>query len=196
VGFEIPTASVPQGGYLLGAIMSVDVAGEHTIHFSAFTQLPPPNQATLMGAVERSDTFTFPTANAWTFVPLGLMELPTVSTMSGEIVIGIELDDASTANLEYDEAFLFRVDDDCGLTIATIPAPNLWLESESLDSPVATVWMGTSESARTHPGDNLLTPGSSHVLHPDGTAIYTAARVDWPNTSGTHYWRWHSNAAG
>lgn len=195
VGFEVPTSSLPEGGYLLCAFLRVGIVGDHSIYFSSYTQLPAPNDSTLMGEVINRVTVNFPVANTWQLVPLGIMTLPTVRTSAGQIIVGIQRDSASLDDILIDEAWLFRVDDNCALSIVDATASNLWLDSPGVGSPVPTVWMGDSPESRTHPGTQLVSPGN-HVLHPDGTAVFVATLgTQWPEVSGTFRRRWHSNAA-
>jgi hypothetical protein len=101
---------------------------------------------------------------------------------------------AASPVVTLDEAWLFREDDDCALTIVKTARPHLWLYSPDLTSPVPRVWIGDGLTTRVHPGTGLEGMGA-HVLSPEGTAVFTAALTDYPLTDATFYRRWHSNAA-
>ena len=93
-----------------------------------------------------------------------------------------------------DEAWLFREDDDCALSIVDTARSNLWLDSPGVSDSVETVWVGDDSQTRVHPGEGLIAQGR-HVLSPGGTAVFTASLTDNPASDATFYRRWHSNAA-
>lgn len=191
---QVPTSSLPEGGYLLCAYIRVGVAGTYSVFFSGVTLLPPPNASVGLGPVVNQVRLTFPVAHTWVLVPLGLMSLPTVRTSAGKVVVSIQRANTESVDMLIDEAWLFRVDDDCALTIGDIAATNLWIDSPDVNSPVPTYWMGDSMDARAHPGPSLR-PGN-HTLSPDGTATFAATLgTEYPEVSGTFFRRWHSNAA-
>lgn len=195
VQFNVPTSSLPSGGYLLCAYVRVGLAGTYSVYFASYTEMPPPNEAITAGEVINQVDIEFPEAHTWVLVPLGIMELPTVRTSSGQVLVGIQRANDETVDMLIDEAWLFRVDDDCALTIADVAASNLWLDSPDVNSTVPRVWMGDSPEVRTHPGPALESPGN-HMLHPDGTAVFVSTLgTQWPEVSGSFYRRWPFNAA-
>lgn len=195
VRYDAPTSALPEGGYLLCAFVRVGLAGTYAVDFSAVTQLPPPNAGVEMGAVFNTTRVTFPVAHTWVLVPLGIMSLPTVRTSAGTVAVRIIRNIAESVDMLIDEAWLFRVDDDCSLTIANATATNLWLDSPSADFVVPTVWMGNSLESRTHPGENLIAQGN-HVLQSNGTAVSVSTLgTVRPNVDAQFYRNWHSNAA-
>lgn len=196
VGFEVPTSSLPEGPYLLCARLRASTAGTHRIFFTGFTRLPPPNDSVLSGDDDRAEWIDFPVANEWIFVTLGVMTLPTVRTASGMSVVGIQRDAGSAANVDIDEAWLFRIGEDCALTVEDdILSPNLWADSPGQGYPVPTLWMGDDMSTRSNPGSAPRSRGN-HILRPEGTTVFVATSgVENPAVSGTFYRRWHTNAA-
>lgn len=189
---EVPTSALPEGGYTLLARLRCQTASTVRISYSTSTIFPDSTtqQGFTLGQVDHA----FAAANVWELVPLAVLSLPSVRTAAGKVQIALQVEAASPSTT-LDEAWLFRVDDDCALTIVETDKPNLWLDSPDLSSSVPRVWVGGDVGSRVHPGTGLKAMGS-HVLSQPGTSVFTAAFTDYPNTSSTHYWRWHSNAAG
>lgn len=190
VQYDTPTTALPEGGYVLAAYMRTPTPGLVSVAWSTSTIFPG-------GTVEEGFTnditrFNFPD-DGWHFVPLATLSLPSVRTKAGGVRTIIQVPTGPTVYL--DEAWLFREDEDCALTIVrSSPRPNLWLDSADSASLVPTVWVGDGYSTRVHPGLGLIAQGN-HVLTPGGTAVFTAALTDNPATEATFYPRWHSNAA-
>ena len=192
---EIPTSSLPEGAYLLAARLRCSAATTLKIFFSGFTRLPAPNDSTLAGSIGMVESINFSTANAWQYVSLGVLTLPTVRTMAGRVVVQLQRDAGAAATVDLDEVWLFRIGDDCSLTATDVPAPNLWADSPNLENPVPTLWMGSSRSTATHPSSGLLAMGS-HSMLADGTATFVATTgTNFAQVSGTLRRRWRSNAA-
>ena len=187
---HVPTAALPEGGYQLVANLRCPASSVVPVTFDLWTRVPD-GGGTLMGNRSGKVSYSF-TANVWEVVVLAVdLTLPTVRTKSGEVVVYI----GAESGVELDEAWLFRMDDDCALSYVNVVHPNLWLDSPNLSSSVPTVWVGDSLETRTHPGTRLAGMGS-HVLHPDGTATFAAtAASNSPEVSAEFYRRWHSNAA-
>lgn len=190
---EVPTSALPEGGYVLVARMAMaDVGGgSATIFWSTSTIFP--DGVEQQGYTNDSITFEF-ADDSYHIVPLAALSLPSVRTAAGKVQIVIQIPDTGTTDVVLDEAWLFREDDDCALTIVETDLPHLWLDSPSVTSPVPTVWVGDGASTKVHPGEGLEGMGA-HVLSPEGTAVFTAALTDNPATDATFYRRWHSNAA-
>lgn len=192
---KVPTSALPEGGYELVAFLRTDTVGLHRIYWTAGTLFPPPNDTVRQGDVESSTLWDCTQALRWEWVSLGLVTLPTVRTQAGTVQIDILRDAGETAAVEIDEAWLFRVGDDCALSVVNVAAANLWLDSASVESSEPTVWMGDDRETAAHPGEGLFGMGH-HVLHPDGTAAFVGTTGgDWPLLSAEFYRRWHSNAA-
>ena len=189
---EVPTSSLPEGGYTLVARvrMAASPFGDADIYYSVSTKFP--DSTTREGYVVDFERVTFTDTN-WKLVALATLSLPTVRTKAGWVQVALS---ASIANsqIDLDEAWLFREEDDCALTIVDTARPHLWCDSPDVSSPVPTVWVGDGSSTRVHPGTGLRAQGA-HILHPAGTAVFTAALSDNPKTDATFYRRWHSNAA-
>lgn len=190
---EVPNSALPSGGYILAARMATDTAGTHRIAWSTST-VAPFGGANLVGGIE---DVTFFNANQWIIAPLAFVTLPTIDTTGSAIVTRIDIQRyAGTALINMDEAWLFRAEDDCALTVVGGVPAHLWLDSPSPGSLVPKVWLsGTAERDNMrHPAESLLS-GDSHILHPDGTTVFTAAVSNNPQVSATAYPRYHSNAA-
>lgn len=190
---EVPTSALPEGGYtLLARIrLSASAPANVTVFYSTSTLFP--GSSIQDGFTNGSEVITM-TDTEWILVPITTLSLPSVRTKAGKVQIVLQ---ASTthAQVYLDEAWLLREDDDCALTITNTPLAHLWLDSPDLGSPVEQVWIGDGAATRVHPSAGLVAQGR-HVLSPGGTAVFTAALSDNPETDATFYRRWHSNAAG
>jgi hypothetical protein len=195
VQFMVPTSALPEGSYELCARLRASASGAHRIFFTGFTQLPPPNDGSLLGPLENAETINFPAANQWVYASLGILTLPTVRTTAGMVVINVQRDASVGATIDYDEMWLFRIGEDCALTVEDIPSPNMWADSPGVGSSVPTLWMGSDYVTRSNPGTPPKARGN-HILRPEGTAMFAATTgVENPEVSGTFYRLWHSNAA-
>lgn len=191
---EVPTSALPEGGYVLCARMHApggtypEVA---TLAYSTSTIFP--DSTTQQGYVNGTVEITFPDAD-WIIVPVAVLSLPSVRTAAGHVQIVLQVTSTDHPNVYLDEAWLFRADDDCALTIVETDQPHLWLDSPDITSPVPRVWVGDSVETRVHPGEGLHAQGA-HVLSADGTTVFTAALTDWAAVDASFYRRYHSNAA-
>lgn len=188
---EVPTSAIPEGGYVLVARMRSLAVQTKNLYWSASTIFP--DATTQEGYVSGSLPYSFPDTN-WHLIPLAALSLPSVRTSAGKVQILLQAESGGAAQVELDEGWLFRADDDCALTILETTRPHLWLDSADQSSPVPRVWVGDGAATKVHPGSGLLAQGS-HVLSPDGTALFTAALTDNPAADATFYRRWPSNAA-
>lgn len=191
ITYEIPTSALPEGGYVLAARLARSSVGTANIAWSTSTL--PPGSSTGEGFVGGNESITFLNGQ-WNMVPITTLTLPSVRTKAGMVRIIIQAPDTGGPITSIDEAWLFRVGEDCGLTITNTPYAHLWLNSPGIDAPVPTIWTGDTAETRVHPGAGLQAMGT-HVLSPSGTAVFTAALADTPATDATFYRRWHSNAA-
>lgn len=188
---EVPTYALPEGGYVLLARLRAQTAGVVSITWSTSTIFP--DAVTQQGFTVGAFNHDFAVGNEWELVPIEVLSLPSVRTQAGKVQIALQVAAASPV-VTLDEAWLFRDDDDCALTIVETDQPHLWLDSPDIDSSVPRVWIGDGASTKVHPGEGLKGMGA-HVLSPEGTATFTAALTDNPATDATFYRRWHSNAA-
>lgn len=188
---EVPTSALPEGGYVLMARLRAQTAATVTVTWSTSTIFP--DATTQEGFTVGTVQHTFDAGNVWNLVKMDALTLPSVRTKAGKVQIALQVAAASPV-VTLDEAWLFREDDDCALTIVETARPHLWLDSPDFDSPVPRVWIGDGSTTKVHPGVGLKAMGS-HVLSPEGTAVFTAALTDNPSTDATFYRRWHSNAA-
>ena len=189
---EVPTSALPEGGYVLAAMLRANSAGEHNITYSTSTIFP--DSTTQEGFTIGTATVNFFNPSVWQFFSLAVLTLPSVRTQGGKVQIAIQYGDASVA---LDEAWLFRVDDGCSLTVLDTSEPHVWLDSPSLSSLVPTVWTGPNadRTGSHHPGTRLLTMGS-HVFTPPAVTIFTATSgTDHAAADFESYKRWHTNAA-
>lgn len=189
ITFDTPTSALPEGGYSLVAYMRAVTAGTVDLAWSTSTIFP--NGTTEQGFTNGVEKITFATAG-WQIVHIATLSLPSVRTKQGKVRTILQV--PSGIEVWVDEAWLFRIDDDCALTIVDTGYPNLWLNSPGVDAPVSTVWVGDAETTRVHPGTGLQAMGT-HILSPGGTAVFTASLSDNPETDATFNRLWHSNAA-
>lgn len=189
---EVPTSALPAGGYTLVArvrLLATPPAAV-TVFYSTSTIFP--GSTDQQGFTNGSQTVTLADTN-WALVAVATLSLPSVRTSAGKVQIVLQ-SSVTHAAVDLDEAWLFREDDDCALTIVDTARPHLWLDSPNANSPVPTVWVGDGSSTRVHPGTGLKAMGS-HILSPEGTAVFTAALSDNPATAATFHRRWPTNAA-
>lgn len=186
---EVPNLAVPEGGYLLAARTRIASGTSATINWATDTQIDGATE----GYVTDAATFDFPSTGNWFFTPIAVLTLPSVRSMSGKVRILL-----SSTNAELDEAWLFRVDDGCALTVVHYGAkPRLWLDSPDVSSQVPRIWIGdnTSRADASHPGANLYAHGN-HTFTPDAMAVFVGTSgTENPEAALTYYPRWHSNAA-
>jgi hypothetical protein len=188
---EVPTSALPEGGYTLLARLRCQSAATVTVTWSTSTIFP--DATTQEGFTVGTVQHTFDASNVWNLVKMEALTLPSVRTMAGKVQIALQVAAASPV-VTLDEAWLFRVDDDCALTFMETERPHLWLDSPDVTSSVPRIWIGDGFDTKVHPGEGLGQMGT-HVLSPDGTAVFTAALTDYPETDATFFRRWHSNAA-
>ena len=189
---EVPTLALPAGGYTL--VARIRLAGSPpaavTVFYSTSTIFP--GGTSQEGFTNGSTVVTLSDTN-WTLVPVATLSLPSVRTNAGKVQVVLQTS-TTHAQVYLDEAWVFREDDDCALTIVDTARSHLWLSSPDSDSPVPTVSVGDSLDSRVHPGSGLKAMGA-HVLSPEGTAVFTAALTNNPATDATFFRRWLANAA-
>lgn len=190
---EVPTSALPEGGYVLMARIRSATAplNQGTLYWSTSTIFP--DTTTQQGFTNGNIDYAVGGTDPLIF-PIAALSLPSVRTRSGKVQIVLQAITSSGPQVQLDEAWLFRADDDCALTIVRSFQPDLWLDSPDLSSPVPRVWIGDGRDLQVHPAGALDALGN-HVLSPDGTSVFTAALTDNPATDVTFYRRWHSNAA-
>ena len=188
---QVPNSALPAGDYLLVARLYSTAAGTFTVSWAASTIVNSVPQDQQIG----DESVTFPAAGWHTF-PLAVLSLPTVRSLGPVTQISIQTPTGDAVTTQLDEAWLFLMGEDCGLTIVQNPTENLWLDSPDITSGVPRVWIGDIDdrSDARHPAAGLQAFGS-HIISPGGTALFTAAEVDNPAASAQFYPRWHSNAA-
>lgn len=191
ITYDIPTSTLPEGGYVLVARLSRSEPGDVTIAWSTSTLRP--GSSTPEGFTAGYETVSIP-GDIWYVRGLAALTLPSVRTKAGTVRVILQDPSTDGPTTYVDEAWLFRVDDDCALTMAETPYAHLWLNSAGVDGPAATVWTGDQIFTRAHPGAGLLAMGA-HVLSPEGTTVFTASVMSDPEVDATFYRRWHSNAA-
>ena len=189
---EVPTSALPEGGYVLMARLRAQTAGTVTISWSTSTIFP--DSVTQQGFTLGTVDFTFSAANVWHLVPLAALSLPSVRTASGHVQVALQVAAASPL-VTLDEAWLFRADDDCALTILETNQLNIWLDSPDTASSVPRVWVGDNQGIRFHPGDTLYAMGA-HFLTPGATGLFVASGAADPLAAATYFPRWLHNAAG
>lgn len=187
---EVPTAALPTGAYTLLARLRCQTASTVRVSYSTSTIFP--DTTTQQGFTLGQVDWSFAAANVWELVPLAVLSLPSVRTSAGKVQIALQVE-ASTPAVTLDEAWLFRVDDDCALTIVDSARPHLWLDSPNSSSLVPRVSIGNGMTSQVHPGSGLKAMGA-HVLSQPGTAVFTAALTDFAKTDATFYRRFHTNA--
>lgn len=190
---NVPTASLPSGTYNLVAMMRCSSAAARTVLVSTSTLFP--------GDDSTQHGFTLTTAiaphsgpNVWEWFSLAVLTLPSVRTVGGKVQIAIQGD----ADVELDEAWLFRVDDGCALTMIDADEPNLWLDSPSVSGGSPSIWVGknANRSDAHHPGGSSLRAQGTHIFQPDRMAVFVATQqAEYPDVEIAYYPRWHTHAA-
>lgn len=189
---EVPTSALPEGGYVLMAQVRIAHAAGGTATLSWSTSTIFPDATEQQGYTNGSTSLTFPNGD-YMLAPVAALSLPSVRTSAGKVQIVLQ---ASIDNLAVylDEAWLFRADDDCSLSILSTGQPHLWLDSPDVSSSVPRVWVGDGMDTKVHPGEGLQAMGT-HVLTPGGTSVFTATQAYAPLTDASYYKRWLHNAA-
>lgn len=190
VEHDIPVQSLPDGTYQLMGLLRAASSGDYRVD----SVIQSRHAGVTLGETTWSETVTL-SAGQWILVPMGHYRVPIVAARAGEFRVGIKTPDG--AGVEYDEAWLFPMEEDCALTALLSPEPHVWLDSPDLTSPVPQVLEGAaSDKSDAHwPKNGVYTMGN-HVFTPGRTAVFTATHgVDWPEVTLTYYKRWHSNAA-
>lgn len=188
---EVPTATLPEGGYTLSARMRAQVAATVRVSWSTSTIFP--DSTTQQGFTLGQEDVDFPADQEWIIVPLAVLSLPSVRTKAGKVQIALQVE-AASPSVTLDEAWLFREGVDCATTIVKTDRAHLWLDSPDLSNPGPTVWVGDGRETKVHPGEGLIAQGT-HFLSPQGTALFTAALTDNPKADATCFELWHSNVA-
>lgn len=188
---RVPNSSLPVGDYLLAARLYTTAAAVVLVNWSAGTFV----NSQFQGGVLGSTPVTFGGAGFYTF-PIAVLSLPTVRSLGPVTQIELQTTTADSVTTQIDEGWLFKMGEDCGLTIVENATKNLWLDSPDVATGVPRAWVGdiSDRSDARHPASGLRSFGT-HIIHPDGTALFTAAEVDNPTASAEFYPRWHSNAA-
>lgn len=181
---NVPNHALPEGPYALVAMIYSDTTSTERIHWAVHDVVGGHIDVALVAGV-------------YTLVPIAVAALPSQrsDSVSATTTISLELDNASTADVWLDDAFLFWASEDCGLTVVTGTDKYLWLEAGTTGEP--RYWTGNQAdgSDRQHPGSGLMSPGS-HPLTPGlmrawvGTSTSTYAGVEVE-----YFEQWHSSAA-
>lgn len=186
---EVPNLAVPEGGYLLAARTRISSGTSATINWATDTRI----DGVAEGYVTDYATIDFPSTGNWYFTPIAVLTLPSVRSMSGKVRILL-----SSVEAELDEAWLFRVDDDCALSVVhNVTKPHMWLDSPDVMSRVPRIWIGddAGRADASHPGANLFTHGN-HTFTPGQMQIFGAtAGTENPAVDLTYFPRYPNNAA-
>lgn len=172
--FEVPNPALPMGGYVLAARLQASVATVVGINY-AFHTFFPASGGYEEGIVTGTKAWTAKAPSQYEIVPLAVVTLPTIRGVGGKTRVAFACN-AVDSDVFFDEAWLFRLDDDCALTIVeNHPPDHIWIDSADTTSPVPVVTQGfaADRSDARHPGKGLQSWGS-HVMHPDGTAFFYA----------------------
>lgn len=195
VVFEVPAKALPEGPYVLPAALKTDTVGTYVIKCTAETILPS-GAAGTEPFVRRKAVQFFTTG--WHFASLCSLTLPTMRGNDGSLVrISIQFEGPQPPTIILDDAWAFRTDDDCALTVVNSTPQHLWIDSPGVSTDSAEVAVSTlsDRSDQWHPGASLRSTGS-HYLTTGGTALFVASRdFDNPMSEGFGYDCYHSNAA-
>lgn len=191
---EVPNSSLPLAGYSLVVRLRASTTNLVGIDWAIHTFFPS-TTTSLEGSVTGTTPWKPKAASNYEMVELGLFTLPTIRGVGGKTRVSFRCL-ATNSDLVWDEAFLFRVGDDCALTIVDHPPDHMWADPPGLGESEPTVFEGyePDRSDNRHPGSRLLSMGR-HILHPDGTTLYGAGITNQPRVAASYYPRWHSNAA-
>jgi hypothetical protein len=197
--FDLPAAGVTPGGYLLLARVKATATGDKTISWVARSRMG----TTDISEAQAGSRLVALTADTWTIVTVGLMNLPPTQVgPDGKIRIELTTDPVS---LTLDEAWLFNLDTgrlswvECGDgTPATGgPSNRLWLDTASAPDPKPSIWRGTEEnrSDSIHAGPDTESWGA-HEFVPSAISVFTVTTFSTAAELLLEYFpRWHSHAA-
>lgn len=201
VVFDVPTAGLPRGGYLLYARVDLGaIPGTASLSATATTRLNSVNlgeQATESGDIAAG--------SGWTIVPVGDFTLPVTDVPQGSVAtVRVSLD-ANGADL--DEAWLFYAGDGAALTQvacgagspATASVHNrLWVDTASLSRTEPAVWVGTQQDRSDAVYADLSGTVASWGVHSFAAgplwAFLVTTGATYAGLTLTHPPRWHTHA--
>lgn len=194
-----PASTFPDGGYQMVALASASTAGTYMVTSIVQTKMG----GTILAEWINDEYVTLGVSPNWILCDLGVPRLPIHSTYSGaDVVLAIKVRNVNGTELtggviaEAQDAWMFPVDDDCGLTAVLTDRAHLWLDSPTASSGKPRLWEGDSADRsgarfplRLHTfGTHILTPGTTGM-----TAITTG--VQNAPVTAEYRKRWLHNAA-
>lgn len=186
-----PSHSLPRGGYVLAAAIKSDTVGVHNIDWAVKSV----TSGVVIGETNGTKPWDFKVAHEMNFVPIAVdLSLPVVRSNALDIEVHMLNPSASVA-LHVEEWWLFKVDEDCALSVVYTTEGNLWADSPDIDNPEPTYWVGPNKAGAFHPGGNNLLAQGSHTFVPGQMLITTISdRNDYVGANLTYHKRWSSHA--
>lgn len=137
---------------------------------------------------------------------LGSAYLPGVALPPGSAAtVEITLRTDGVANIQFDEAWLFRADGvltevDCGSAAPSAGGSSnrLWLDTASVERPTPAVWVGVAadRTDARYAGPVLSGGLSQHEFTPPTMEVFVVtSNAVGPTVTLQHHPRWHTNAA-
>lgn len=189
-------SQVTPGNYVLGIRMTASGVGTFRINWTAETLEDATTQS--YGILSGTRVFSYDTINTYQWVDLAVVPLPTVRINGGHSIrITLAGHSSNGTTPAFDEAWLFRGDDGCALTVLDGMGDYVWLQSADLnDEGTPTVLAGSNADGfgARYPVGKVRAQGL-HEFRPPMMTAFVASEAPYPLVEFEHYHRWHSNAA-
>lgn len=186
-----PYSAVPEGTYNLLARMRSTVTTEVRIDWKVGSRpLWHPVEATRSGT-----TGVWLTAWEWTIVSLAVETLPTTRADMGAVQVELQASPDQALTLELDEAWLARVDDDCGVWMLRTNESRIRIDAADAVGLSPRIATSPNGWQWRHPG-TWLSAQSNLTLDPRKGCIvhYVSTSID-PKVSASYHPRWTGQAA-
>lgn len=193
-----PAQTFPEAGYSMTALVAASVAGTYEV----VSLVQARKAGVLLKEWSNSEIVQLNPAPDWGLIDLGLPRLPILRAYSGtDVVMSIKVRNVNGSNLsgvtvEAQDAWLFPVDEDCGLTVVLTDKAHLWIDAPNPTEARPQIYEGDAadRTGATYPLRGVS--GGLHILSPGSTGMTVIASiVENPQASATYYKRWPHNAA-
>jgi len=199
IKYSRPVESLRQGNYQLMALMTTTATTPDYYDIDVQMQAATPGGVILDDDARLAAYGTgfreYLVPGEYHIYGLGQYSLPLVAAKTGSVVINIRT--PSSANAQLIEAWLFRMDDDCALSVVYTKEPHLWLDAPGVDNGlVESIRVGarSDRADEYYPAGGVRSMGQ-HVARPEGLATLVAtSETAWPDVTYTYFERGHSTA--
>lgn len=194
MAFEIPAANFTEGIYALMARMNITTGGDLT--WSA-RMVDSTGATTLGSAVTSSGTVTLGVTSGYQVLSLGALGLPVVAVEANQMV---ELTLTGTANMTFDEGWLFGLDDGALTWIRDASTDLQWIEirSPELGATRPSVYGGSGAVGNGAACiDFMCESFGAHRFDPGLMQVFTVTSTSLVSQSELEFYpRYHSHVEG